>query len=313
MKIIKVLLFTLPLLLSLTGCGGEDDLTPSDPDTNYFSVGDDATDATSLLRKAFYDKYGSYLLFNDTLSHVKTGTDAFGDPVYKDELLDVGYDPTGASNNVVYTYSYLTDINSQQQAANFVEQYILPHLGAKLRPFSFLLVGSINKYTFDSNNYTPDYDDPNPTAVVGDRATVFALDGILGSDEATMSSYASTVLGTILASKVAAQDATTLSSFTNYCKDLYGQWFMDLGLTEPADEESNMQAMYDAGFVVPHQSYGITFTGAYPSQAEDINGYIQLCLNSTADEVEQKYGSYLTIMEKYRIMSSLLETMGYVK
>lgn len=313
MKIIKVLLFTLPLLLSLTGCGGEDDLTPSDPDTNYFSVSDDATDATSLLRKAFYDKYGSYLLFNDTLSHVKTGTDAFGDPVYKDELLDVGYDPTGSSNNVVYTYGYLTDINSQQQAANFVEQYILPHLGAKLRPFSFLLVGSISKYTFDSNNYTPDYDAPNPTAVVGDRATVFALDGILGSDETTMSSYATTVLANIVASKIAGQDATTLSAFTTYGKDLYGKYFSDLGLEEPADEESNMQAMYDAGFVVPHQSYGFTLTGAYPSQAEDINGYIQLCLNSSAEEVEQKYGSYLTIMEKYRIMSSLLETMGYVK
>lgn len=313
MKIIKVLLFTLPLFLSLTGCGGEDDLTPSAPDTNYFAVGADATDATSQLRQAFYEKYGSYLLFNDTLSHVKTGTDAFGDPVYKDELLDVGYDPTGASNNVVYTYGYLTDINSQQQAANFVEQYILPHLGTKLRPFSFLLVGSINKYTFDSNNYTPDYVDPNPTAVVGDRATVFALDGILDGDEATVASFASTVLGNILASKVAAQDATTLSSFTNYCKDLYGQWFMDLGLTEPADDDANLQAMNDAGFVTAHYSYGMAWTGVYPSQAEDIDSYIQLCLNSSADEVEQKYGSYLTIMEKYRIMSSLLETMGYVK
>ncbi len=313
MKIIKVLLFALPLLLSLTGCGGEDDLTPSDPDANYFSVGDDATDATSLLRKAFYDKYGSYLLFNDTLSHVKTGTDAFGDPVYKDELLDVGYDPTGSSNNVVYTYGYLTDITSQQQAVNFVEQYILPHLGTKLRPFSFLLVGSINKFTLDNNNFTPDYENPNPTSVVGNRATVFALDGILDGDEATMASYASTVLGNILANKIAAQDATTLSSFTNYCKDLYGQWFMDLGLTEPDDEAANLQAMYDAGFVTAHQSYGMTWTGVYPSQAEDIDSYIQLCLNSSADEVEQKYGSYLTIMEKYRIISNLLETMGYVK
>lgn len=111
--------------MCFTACESEDPLQPSNADTNPFITDDNADDEESLLRKEFYSKNSCYLLFNDTLN---TG-----------ELLDIGYMMTASQNNNAYKYDYLTTIEEKHLATQFVEQYLLPHLGKKLRPFSSFL------------------------------------------------------------------------------------------------------------------------------------------------------------------------------
>ena len=112
--------------ICFAACEGEDPLQPSHADTNPFSVDDNANDEESLLRKNFFSRNGSYLLYNDTLND--------------GERLDIGYVMTASQNNNVYIYEYLKTIEEKSLAADFVEQYLLPHLGKRLRPFAFLLV-----------------------------------------------------------------------------------------------------------------------------------------------------------------------------
>lgn len=97
---------TLVLGLLCLSCGSEDHLLPSGLDKNYFEVPGDATDAESVLRREFFTKNGSYLIFNDTLHRELKGTDEEGNPLYTYELLDIGYGMTSISSNR-YAYDYL--------------------------------------------------------------------------------------------------------------------------------------------------------------------------------------------------------------
>ena len=78
------------LLLLLASCGGEDALQPSNADTYGFEVPQSDNSAEATLRRSFQEKYGSYLLFNDTLSN--------------GELLDLGYNITASTYAYVYTF-----------------------------------------------------------------------------------------------------------------------------------------------------------------------------------------------------------------
>jgi hypothetical protein len=55
------------------------------------------------------------------------------------------------------------------------------------------------------------------------------------------------------------------------------------------------------------------FPGYYPTDTEDVAAYIDLVMNSTAEEVEETYRSYPDIISKYQIMAKLMKELGYVE
>lgn len=101
-----------------------------------------------------------------------------------------------------------------------------------------------------------------------------------------------------------------MEPFTSVSSRYYGV-YMD---NPPETEEANILLMYAAGFCGAHIAmWGGVYTGVYPDQNEDIQQYVELVVNSTADEVQQKFSAYPLVLQKYQIMTNLLNQLGYVK
>lgn len=298
-------ILALTVCLTIAGCSGDDDLTPSYADQNRFMATDSATNAVSALRNKFYWETGSYLLFNDTLRHEATGTDAAGNTLYTDELLDVSYVMASNAQRTAFKYQYLTLFSDMEQGVTFLKTYILPHLGPKLRPFSWLLVSHITRYTVSDNVYSYDAE---PQCVVGNRATALALDVLDGADDKGMQTTAAGILVDLLSTKVAQQPAKALNTFTQYSAAYYGHNVADPHF----DDDGNMKDMNNAGFIDGAYSWGYLFWGQYPAQNDDIASYVNLALTQTEQEVSTQYADYPTIITKYQAMKQLLTDLGYV-
>lgn len=282
--------------ICFAACEGEDSLQPSHADTNPFSVDDNANDEESLLRKNFFSRNGSYLLYNDTLNN--------------GERLDIGYVMTASQNNNVYIYEYLKTIEEKSLAADFVEQYLLPHLGKRLRPFAFLLVKNINHFINQDGLLLTPYDGTeNPSFVVGVRATAISMSAITEMDDSEKKDYSKVLIIDIMTNIISHQTTDTFNQFTSYGKNYYGIW-MD-GWIET--EEEGMPLQNAKGFIAPHQDEWGTFWSAYPTVEEDVKAYINLAMNSSLEEVELKYTDYPDIISKYKLMKKLINELGYIE
>ena len=212
-----------------------------------------------------------------------------------------------ASNaqRTAFKYQYLTQISDMKDGISFLEDYILPHLGPKLRPFSWLLVGHITRYTVTDGVYTYDAE---PQCAVGNRTTALALDVLNGADEEKKKSTAESILVDLLSNKVAQQPAKALNAFTQYSAAYYGHNVADPHF----DDDGNMKDMNNAGFIDGAYSWGYLFWGQYPAQNDDIASYVNLALTQTEQEVSTQYADYPTIITKYQAMKQLLTDLGYV-
>lgn len=304
MKIYQTLLYSALVLLSLSSCSKEGDLEPSGADKNYFAADDNATDQESVLRRDFYKKNSSYVLFNDTLRREELGADANGVMQYFIETVDVPY-TMNSTPFYAYKYQYMTDISNKRSAVSFVEDDLLPHLSAKLRPFSWLLVNHVTKYGVSDNVYTYNSD---PLFVVGNRATAVALETLQGMDDSQKSEFAKTILDGIIANKVVAQTTATLEPFTKYSSSLYGTYTTDYVWTE----EENLLAMNKAGFVTAHYYDIYLMYNTYPSKEEDIASFAKLVVEKTQAEVQALYPDNTTILTKYLAMRAIVSNLGYV-
>ena len=294
-KILTTICF-LAAAICFTACEGEDALSPSNADSNPFNIDDAATDEESILKRDFYSRNGCYLLFNDTL---KDG-----------ELLDIGYVMTASQNIDKYTYEYLESIEEKKNATSFVEQYILPHLGKKLRPFSFLLVNGINHFTLEDGKLITPYDGTEyPSNVVGVRATAIAINALAGMEESEKGDYSKELIIGIMANIISHQTSDSFNQFTSYGKDYYGGWMDEW----PESEEEGMPLQNAKSFIAPHESAWGTFWSAYPTVEEDVKAYINLTMNSTLEEVEVKYTDYPDIVSKYKLMKQIVNELGYIE
>jgi hypothetical protein len=67
-------------------------------------------------------------------------------------------------------------------------------------------------------------------------------------------------------------------------------------------------------FIAPHQDeWGDMLWSAYPSLDEDVKAFINLAMNSSLEEVEQKYTDYPDIISKYKLMKKLINELGYIE
>lgn len=298
-------LVAVTLCTLVAACGGEDDLEPTYADDNRFVAADSLTNPVSALRSEFYRETGSYLLFNDTLRHDSIGIDANGHTVYATELLDVSYNMTSNGTETAFKYDYLTRLSDMQRGVDFLKGYVLPHLGTKLKPFSWLLVNHITRYTVTDGVYAYDAE---PQFAVGPRATALAIEGLQDMDADSQKDYAATVLVDLMGSRMAALSAATLSPFTQYANGLY-----EKNVDNPHyDNEGNLEDMHQAGFLDGYYTWGFLIWGKYPAQSDDIVAFVKLVLTQSAEEVSETYADYPTIISKYNAMRALLVSLGYV-
>ena len=299
-------LFAIVALLGLASCSGEDDLQPSHADTNFFLPNSDDNGQEAELRRSFFDANQCYLVFNDTLRHELSGTDANGNPTYETVMLEVPYRMT-SSISYANKYSYLPTYTDKQLAAQFIEQYLLGHLSVQLRPYCWLAVGHITTYSVSSGVYTYSSE---PSFYTGDQATALALEGLSDMTDEEKSSLAADILASTMASKVSAQTSDVLSEFTSISASLYGTYVDSSHYAW--DEEGNLLNMYSAGFVTGHYYDIWLLYNSYPSQDEDVRSFVRLVLTSTEAEVNETFSAYPTIINKYNIMKKIILNLGYI-
>lgn len=289
------------LLLGLASCSSEDELGSStDTITDCFAPDPNATDAESVLRRQFKQDEGSYLLFTDTLSNEYLGKDYNGDDRYKTELLDMGWNLRIGRYATIptYTYEYLTDQAEKEAAVKYIKEYLLTHLPASLRPFSWFVVKSI----------TADSDGTTYQALSGQRAVAIAMDGIT---EDNINDATTEILTTTL-SKVLEGKTKELQEFYDVCEDLYYTYF---GTDDNPtwDKEINLRNCMKAGFIVPYYFWGpYVYCGYYPKKEADMASFTDLIMNNSMDEIEEMYAEYPIVIQKAKILHDIFESIGYI-
>lgn len=224
------------LMAGIVSCSKEDDLTPSNLNEDYFSVPENATDATSLLRKAFFEGTGVHILFNDTLRHELQGTNPDGTPRYYTETIDLNWGMT-SYNTSLYRWEYLS-VDDHREAADFCQNYLLPHLGGPLRPYSVFLV---DKLEYDKYGYGDDWKIIN--YVNNYRCLAINAGNVSGgASDADKQLVYQDICKAIIKSKL---DDNTLAAFGAISDEYYYYYFSDFYDDFAEFRNEYIDAMYD--------------------------------------------------------------------
>lgn len=295
--------------LSLAACSSEDDIRPHSPEECYFenTYGSTATDLR--LQEDFFKRNNIYVVFNDTLRKELAGYDGDNNPYYDVKLVDIGYGMNVNMNSDTETigFDYLTSEEDKVQGVKFLDDMILPSLGAPLRPFSFLLVNKINHATLQYGSMRPD----NPVIYSGWRCSAIALPGIGAMSETEKESMRRTILQSIVVKAIGTLDQSIFDKFYSYCEPYYGTYAM-------RDEAEAFIALhptiYDVGFLSAY-SYG-TPNGFYiynfKAKNYDLDDYTAVLFSMSESEFRSQYADYPIVLKKYDILKSIVEGLGVV-
>ena len=152
-------------------------LTPSKA-RNPFAPDPEATDATSKLRRDFYEKTGCFLLFNDTLRHEYKGLNASGEPYYDTELLAMDWDLGAVKSGHTLRFEYLNQ-EQQQKAYDFLVNDLYDVI--KTMPYSILVVNKMELSVEDF--YTGERTWVSQTFDMNSRCLAIAIEGLFGDVE----------------------------------------------------------------------------------------------------------------------------------
>ena len=131
---------------ALGSCSDDDVLSgETDPRSSYFMPDEQDTSAEAELRRQFFAKEGSYLLFNDTLRYEPLGVDRYGETQYLLEKLDLDYVIGGVRSSKKYHFVFLNTDREKQDAVKFLQTYVLPHLSTRLRPYSWFVLKTLTE------------------------------------------------------------------------------------------------------------------------------------------------------------------------
>lgn len=295
---IQIILAACMAVMLMTACGEDDETlgTEYQDPTNNFIPNPSANDDTSVLRREFKEKYGSYLLFTDTLQHYQIGIDVNGDPKYFTELLNILY-AVGQSLPLTDTqkYTYFTDIEEQRKVVDYMDQYILNHITGKLRPFSWFLAKTI-EVKDNRNNIT------RPFAACGQRTIVVSLGQALRLSESGKKTLATRILNTIIG-QLAQNNSSAFTDFFAISGALYSR---SMSVPEGTTRE---KYLFENGFISPSTTSANLY---YPSQKDDLQAYSLVVISYTDERIEKTYGQYPLVMNKIRIMKEVLTKLGYV-
>lgn len=295
---IQIILAACMAVMLMTACGDDDETlgTEYQDPTNNFIPNPSANDDTSVLRREFKEKYGSYLLFTDTLQHYQIGIDVNGDPKYFTELLNILY-AVGQSLPLTDTqkYTYFTDIEEQRKVVDYMDQYILNHITGKLRPFSWFLAKTI-----EVRNNLGEIN--RPFAACGQRTIVVSLGQALRLSESGKKTLATRILNTIIG-QLAQNNSDAFTDFFAISGALYSR-----SMSVPEGTTRN-EYLYNNGFISPASSSPDYY---FPSQKDDLQAYSLIVISYTDERIESTYGQYPLVMKKIQMMKEVLTQLGYV-
>ncbi|MCR5313739.1 MAG: hypothetical protein K6E54_08910 [Bacteroidaceae bacterium] len=295
----KQISIILSVILCLTACS-EDKIEANYKDVTVpFIPATDDNSTEAEMRRSFFAEHGSYLLFNDTLQHIELGRDVNGNMQYFTELLDITYEvgSTSTTNNK-FSFSIISTDENKKIAIDYLENYILPHISGKLKPFSWFL----------ANKITRDYIGKisTPYAVAGQRAIIIATYLLPKLSDAQKIQYTRQIMNTIIG-KLATDNAAAFDAFTTISSQYYNQKF-----TTPESDAENADILANAGFICKGQDELKTDqNGYYPSQYLDIQAYARLITANTMDVIKTKYAEYPLILQKSEIAYNILTSLGY--
>ena len=307
----NILYISVLFLTGMTACAKEDTLTPEvDTNIDCFAPAADAMDEESVLRRTFFEQENCYLLFSDTLRREELGKDSNGDMQYFIELLDVNYS-VGASTNSSLTYSYklLQSMEEKKQATSFLQEYVLPHLSASIRPFSWFLSTDIQyPDAMMGGSMT------STLTVSGERAVALAVGDILTLSEEGKNALAESFFISYLGGTVMDNEAA-LEEFYTSCGNMHEGKF-SIADNPQKDMTLNLHHCKEAGFLVAGVlkigSYVIQQLGKYPDKTDDINAYVELIFSSTMEQIKVDYAEYPKIIERAQLLSDLVIELGYI-
>lgn len=294
-------------MISLAGCLAacqEEDVKPSGAE-NTFAPSPEATDATSQLRRDFYEATGCFLLFSDTLRHEYAGETVYGEPYYDTELVNMGWNLGGVSSPNL-GFEYITDLSEQEEAVDFLTNNLYPYIET-IMPYSLLALRNLKEYSTDY--YTGEIIDS--TSIItysNDRCIALNIGQLWDYDDPD--AYAQDIccemmLGSWGGDPTWFYDGGEAEDFFLVNKWDYNEnkeyYYIEYGLNQ---DETYMQLMYENGFLVNTQEETM------PSEKEDVSSYIKTYLTIGDEAFRAKYGEYDVIMEKYEIIKPLIDATG---
>lgn len=298
-KTVYRLIFSVTAVIALVSCNSDEDLTSrfKDPTPNFLPA-DTATDAISQLRRDFYEKNGSFLLFNDTLQHEYLGKDINGDDRYFTELVDINYYTTQTlTASEHYVYKALRTDELKKSATDYLERFIIPHFGKNLYPFSFLLTGTITCLENNSNKYKS-----SPFAVSGQRCIALACSQLPSLRTDNQKKMLANRHLLVIVGRVASNNSSKFSAFTDICSGYYNRDL--LNIPDGYDMTSYLRSL---GFLGAGKS-----KVSYPSQSEDFDAYTSLAISYTEENVKKIYGDYPLVLKRYYLFKEALSSLGFI-
>lgn len=300
MKPYTFYLIGLLTLGALTSCSDDDVLSgETDPRSSYFMPDEQDTSAEAELRKQFFAKEGSYLLFNDTLRYEPLGVDRYGETQYLLEKLDLDYVIGGVRSSKKYHFVFLNTDREKQDAVKFLQAYVLPHLSTRLRPYSWFVLKTLTE------EFLNDLTDLKTFA--GERTIAIALGDISTATDDEKLSLSREILTTVVGNILSGVDKP-MTPFYEPGNGFYGNYF------DYETDEDNMETLLQHGFLVRGLSiwFNSEANGIYPNQAQDVTSYVKLCLSSTPEEVHRQYADYPLVLKKFEIINTLIYQLGYI-
>ena len=125
-KIIYVLGFV--VLMCMEACSGEDDLTPSSLDNNWWVNVDNPDDPLDHFIFGVYEQYNVPIFYTDTVG-TREEKDAFGNSIIYYETIKLDYTILGGvSDAKVVEYSLSKNQEDIMDGVEFLRDYVLPKL-----------------------------------------------------------------------------------------------------------------------------------------------------------------------------------------
>ncbi len=295
MKTLKIFVSVFAVMALMAACSSEEVPEPLyHSPAGFFRPADDDNSPTAELRREFFENYGSYLLFNDTIQKVFTGYDINGEPTYFIEKLDVAYNVGGSSSvsSDNSTYTYITDYDKQKQMVEFMEEYVLYHFQGKVKPFSYFVCDKIfRELTLGSST---------PYVLSGQRTVVISGNYLLLRDrtDKQKKSYAERILISMLGA-LAINFNEDFIEFMDFSADYYAAKWENFS----TDEKTGLCMM---GFLALGEGLGT------PTPIEDLSQYASATLQNTEEEFAKKYAAYPLMIQKFRFVKETFESLGFV-
>ncbi len=295
MKNYITLLVVAAMSVTLFSCSKEDTPTPQfHSPAPFYMPADTAMDATSQMRREFYKNTGSYLLFNDTIQKNYIGTDINGDDVYTTETIDIGYYiGFEYSSSDTYTYTYLTDYETQKEMTDYVNDYVLYHFKGSMKPFLYFICNTITVKFRAGNTSTP-------YASSGQRGVAIATNYLLQRKrtEAQKKAYAERIINAVIG-QLANNFSEDFTDFYTYSSAYYNTMWSSYG-------DNQAEILARLGFI------GSGNMGVYcPSQSDDLSQYALATVQYSQEEWEKKYADYPVIIAKYKFVKRVFTEHGF--